>query len=92
MDHSDKWRQALGSDIYKSNSLNVDSSMRQRVTQFTAEMPITRQESDGVSHLLFKGGKGFLHDSWKQGFFFDEKLKYGFFQEKGGPCGVLATV
>jgi hypothetical protein len=41
---------------------------------------------------LFKEGKGHLHDSWKQGFYFDEKLKYGIFQDKGGPCGVLATV
>lgn len=50
------------------------------------------KESMDISKLLFKDGKGHLHDSWKQGFFFDEKLKYGIFQDQGGPCGILATV
>ena len=45
-----------------------------------------------MNTLLFKGGKGHLHDSWKQGFYFDEKLKYGIYQGQGGPCGILATV
>jgi len=45
-----------------------------------------------IQKLLFKDGNGHLHDSWKQGFFFDPKLKYGLYQEQGGPCGILATV
>lgn len=49
-------------------------------------------ESEGIKHLLFKDGKGHLHDSWKQGFYHDQNLKYGLFQNQGGPCGILATV
>lgn len=28
MDHEDKWRRALGSDLYKQTNSNVDPSMR----------------------------------------------------------------
>ena len=45
-----------------------------------------------MKHLLFKSQNGSFHDSWCQGFYFDEKLKYGIYQNKGGPCGILATV
>ena len=45
----------------------------------TSEQQITREESMGIMHLLFKDGKGHLHDSWKQGFFFDQKIQYGLF-------------
>lgn len=58
----------------------------------TREEPIQREESQNIAKLLFKDGKGHLHDSWKQGFYFDEKLKYGIHQGQGGPCGILATV
>jgi hypothetical protein len=27
-----------------------------------------------------------------QGFYFDKKLVYGLYQDKGGPCGILAGV
>lgn len=37
------------------------------------------QESQGITKLLFKDGKGHLHDSWKQGFYFDKTIKYGIF-------------
>lgn len=66
--------------------------MRQKISQLTNESTISREESQGISELLFKDGKGHLHDSWKQGFYFDEKLKYGIYQLQGGPCGILATV
>ena len=83
MDYEDKWKQALGQDLYKerANSLAVDPSMRQRIIQLTTESNITREESLNIQKLLFKDGKGHLHDSWKQGFFFDEELKYGIFQD-----------
>jgi ubiquitin carboxyl-terminal hydrolase MINDY-3/4 len=45
-----------------------------------------------MKDLLFKSMTGSFHDSWCQGFYFDEKIKYGIFQNKGGPCGILATV
>jgi hypothetical protein len=35
---------------------------------------------------------GNFHTSWCQGFFFDQNVTYGIYQEKGGPCGILATV
>lgn len=92
MDHEDKWRATLGPDLYKQTNLNVDPQMRSRIAQNTREQIITRDESLEISKLLFKDGKGHLHDSWKQGFFFDKKLKYGIYQDQGGPCGILATV
>lgn len=58
----------------------------------TEEKLISREESALIQKLLFKDGKGHLHDSWKQGFYFDKNLKYGIYQNQGGPCGILATV
>jgi hypothetical protein len=53
---------------------------------------ITAQTEQEVMTLLFPDPRiGFL-PSWKQGFFFDKKIKYGLYQTKGGPCGVIATV
>ena len=74
MEYEDVWKQALGSNLYKSTSMNVDQSIRQRMNMYTKEQQITREESVGIMHLLFKEGKGHLHDSWKQGFFFDQKI------------------
>ena len=65
MDHEDKWKLALGSELYKSTNLNVDSQMRSKIAQNTREEIISRDESKEISHLLFKDGKGHLHDSWK---------------------------
>ena len=62
------------------------------IGRYISEDVISREESMGINQLLFKDGKGHLHDSWKQGFFMDENIKYGVFQDKGGPCGILATV
>lgn len=92
MDQEDKWKKALGQDLYKQNTVAIHPSMRQQIGKMTAEAPISIEESKGITHLLFKDGKGHLHDSWKQGFFFDQNLKYGIFQEQGGPCGILAVV
>lgn len=39
--------------------------MRQRISQMTNELPIQRDETMRINKLLFKGGKGHLHDSWK---------------------------
>ena len=81
MDFEDRWKQALGPDLYKdrATSLAVDPSMRQRIIQLTREDNISREEGMTIQKLLFKDGKGHLHDSWKQGFFFDQKLKYGLY-------------
>ena len=65
MDHEDKWRRALGSDLYKQTNSNVDPSMRQKINRDTNEDLISREESLGIFQLLFKDGKGHLHDSWK---------------------------
>ena len=77
MDYNDKWKKNLGNDLYKdrANALAVDPQMRQIIIQQTEEINISPQESNEINKLLFKDGKGHLHDSWKQGFFFDEKLK-----------------
>lgn len=79
MDSEDKWRKNLGQDLYKDKAsiLSVDASSRQKINTMTTENQITRDESSGISELLFKDGKGHLHDSWKQGFYFNEKIKYG---------------
>ena len=84
----------MGPDIYKdrANLLAVDPQIRQMIIQKTVETDIQMNESNSIAKLLFKDGKGHLHDSWKQGFFFDENLKYGVYQDQGGPCGILATV
>ena len=79
MDNEDQAKKTLGNDLYKTTILNVDAGMRSRISSQTIEQQITREESNLINHLLFKGGKGHLHDSWKQGFFFDEKLKYGIY-------------
>ena len=50
------------------------------------------EETQGIKQLLFRSDRGSFHDSWAQGFFFDQKMHYAIFQEKGGPCGILATV
>ena len=73
MDQEDKWKKTLGQDLYKDkgNMLAVDPAMRQRISTQTKEDQILMEESQGITQLLFKGGKGHLHDSWKQGFFFD---------------------
>lgn len=92
MDTQDKWKKSIGSDLYKQTNLNVNPSMRQMIGNATDESVISREESNGINQLLFKDGKGHLHDSWKQGFYFDENLKYGIHQDQGGPCGILATV
>jgi len=94
MDHYDIWKQNLGTDLYKerANLLAIDHSTRQLIQQRTSESNISMQESKEIARLLFKEGKGHLHDSWKQGFYFDQKIKYGVYQDQGGPCGILATV
>jgi hypothetical protein len=79
MDQKDKWKLALGTDLYKQSNINVSATMRQQIGRSTNESNITREESMEINTLLFKDGKGHLHDSWKQGFFFDENLKYGIF-------------
>ena len=43
----------------------------------TEESQITLEEANGIKNLLFKDGKGHLHDSWMQGFFFDSTIRYG---------------
>ena len=65
MDHEDKWKATLGHDIYKATNLNVDPQMRSRIAQNTREQNISREESLTINKLLFKDGKGHLHDSWK---------------------------
>mmetsp|Transcript_8439 Transcript_8439/g.14145 ORF Transcript_8439/g.14145 Transcript_8439/m.14145 type:complete len:159 (+) Transcript_8439:1864-2340(+) len=94
MEYEDVWKQSLGSDLYKErpNILAIDHPSRKLIAQHTREQPVRRDDSNGILGLLFKDGKGHLHDSWKQGFYFDQSLKYGLFQNKGGPCGILATV
>lgn len=42
--------------------------------------------------MLFKSNTANFHDSWHQGFYFDQKIKYGIVQKEGGPCGILAAV
>lgn len=47
-----------------------------------------------LRNLLFGHYDGMNPDSWKQGFFFNDRpgLKFGLVQNAGGPCGVLACV
>jgi hypothetical protein len=52
---------------------------------------ISQSESISIKTLLFRSKTANFHDSWHQGFFFDEKIKYGIYQKEGGPCGILAT-
>ena len=52
MDNEDPGKKSLGSELYKQANLNVDSSMRSRISSQTAEQPITRDESNLVNNLL----------------------------------------
>jgi len=61
--------------------MSADQATRQAMNNFAVEQPLSRDESQGIIQLLFKDGRGHLHDSWKQGFFFDKTLKYGVFQD-----------
>lgn len=94
MDYEDEWRQVLGANLYKDipNNLTTDSAMQSKINMHTSEARISTNEAKGITNLLFKDGQGHLHDSWMQGFYFDKKIKYGIYQAKGGPCGILATV
>jgi len=80
----------LGSNLYQNNQINPQIS--NKIAMNTEESPITLEEANGIKNLLFKDGKGHLHDSWMQGFFFDSNIRYGIKQVQGGPCGILATV
>ncbi len=53
---------------------------------------ISQTESIEIRKLLFKNASANFHDSWHQGFYFDNKIKYGIYQKEGGPCGILAAV
>ena len=53
---------------------------------------LSPQETSGIKTLLFRNGTPSFHSSWAQGFYFDQKMNYAIFQDKGGPCGILATV
>ena len=45
MDYEDKWRQVLGSNLYKdmASNLGVDSSMNSKIAMNTVKMPITAE-------------------------------------------------
>ena len=94
MDTDNKWRVVLGNNLYRDipQNMGVSSQVISNIGLNTSESQITADEAKGIKHLLFKDGKGHLHDSWMQGFFFDENIKYGIKQVQGGPCGILATV
>lgn len=79
MDYEDKWRQVLGNNLYKdvASNLGIDSNMNNQIAMHSVEMPISAEEARGIKHLLFKDGQGHIHDSWMQGFFFDQTIRYG---------------
>jgi len=81
MEKEDPWKLAIGQDLYKdkANIQSVDPGIRQTLSRYTSEFQVSRDESQGIMKLLFKEGRGHLHDSWKQGFYFDQKIKYGLF-------------
>ena len=79
MDTDNKWRVVLGNNLYRDipQNMGVSSQVISNIGLNTSESQITADEAKGIKHLLFKDGKGHLHDSWMQGFFFDENIKYG---------------
>ncbi|TNV73474.1 hypothetical protein FGO68_gene15445 [Halteria grandinella] len=71
---------------------NVPASIRQNLQQQIKVDPISQSESNEIKKLLFKSASSNFHDSWHQGFYFDNSIKYGIYQKEGGPCGILAAV
>ena len=53
--------------------------------------PLSLEEARDCRALVV--GKGSLNDSWMQGLYWteEESLRFGLWQEKGGPCGVIAA-
>lgn len=45
MDQEDKWKKALGNDLYKVTNLNVNASLRQQITRCSNEFAIGMEES-----------------------------------------------
>lgn len=73
------------------DSINTNPSTAKAMGPLRQEQ-IGLQDAQDLKQLLFRSDRGNFHDSWCQGFYFDQKMKYGIFQDKGGPCGILATV
>lgn len=42
---------------------------------------VSNEEVRGIKQLLFKHESSNFHDSWAQGFYFDDTLAYGFYQD-----------
>jgi hypothetical protein len=55
-------------------------------------VPLSYEEGRECRAMVL--GKADYQDSWRQGFYWTQEpsLRYGLWQEQGGPCGVLAAV
>ena len=100
--------QSIASEKYQhSNEGNVDDikmmSLQQNVNSFVdrsanyhdSVTPINLQNALDLKMIIFGSGKSCFNNEWRrQGFYFSnhQALKYGLVQEKGGPCGLLASV
>jgi len=76
-------------------SFNYNNPFGGEFDQFSVERAeIGRAESQEVSTLLFGNVNGRFNPNWKQGFFYNQEdcVKYGLWQNEGGPCGILAAV
>lgn len=76
---------------YKTTGAHVEVDQFQPGGPMQAQQ-VSPMDTAAIKQLLFKSQTGSFHDSWQQGFYLDPKLKYGLFQDKGGPCGIIATV
>ena len=74
------------------DKLKIDAQTRQQAVACVSESIITNEESLAIRKLLFRDPSARFYDSWGQGFYFDQNIHYGIFQNQGGPCGILATV
>jgi len=70
----------------------VNGGLGQRMRAAQVGTPLTFEEARDCRALVL--GKGGFSDSWVQGLFWteEEDLRFGLWQENGGPCGVIAAV
>ena len=82
-------RTTLQTVLQTSSLSNRSAKYHDSVTGITLETAVN------LKTLIFGGAKSCFNAEWRrQGFYFSSHpaLKYGLVQEKGGPCGLLASV
>lgn len=83
-------------DDFADDFGDIDVSNAPDASKFLRGRPLDLAESRDLRQLVLGPGSAnaAYDDAWVQGLTFNpsEKVRYGLWQEKGGPCGVLAAL